>query len=81
MTGTRDVACRELVELITEYLEGALPRDEVAAIEAHLVDCPGCQAYLAQMRTTIAATGSVEVETLPDDVVDALLRAFRRSRD
>lgn len=73
----RDVACRELVELVTEYVEGVLPPAEVAAIEAHLDECPGCRAYVAQMRATIVAVGSVEVEGLPDAVVEDLLAAFR----
>jgi anti-sigma factor RsiW len=45
--------CRELVELVTAYLDGALPADVRAAFEAHLAECPGCAAYLEQMRTTI----------------------------
>lgn len=73
----RDVACRELVELVTEYLEGTLPAEEVAAIEAHLDECPGCRAYLDQMRATIAVLGTVTVQTLPDRTVDDLLRVFR----
>lgn len=73
----RDIACIELVELLTEYLEGALPPDEVAAIDAHLERCPPCQVYLAQMRATIAALGSVPVETLPDHAYDDLVTAFR----
>jgi len=76
----RDVACRELVDLVTDYLEGVLTPEEVAAVEAHLDQCPGCRAYLVQMRTTIAATGAVRVDTLPDDAVADLLDAFRRSR-
>jgi len=74
----REVACRELVELVTEYLEGALGADEVAAVEAHLDECPGCRAYLDQMRATIATVGTVAVETLPDAAVAGLLRALRR---
>ena len=72
----RDIACNELVELLTEYLEGTLPPTEVAAIEAHLVICEGCQRYLDQMRATLAALGSVPVETLSDDATDTLLAAF-----
>ena len=49
----RDVACQELVELVTEYLEGALPPDEVAAVDQHLVDCDPCLRYLRQMRATL----------------------------
>lgn len=70
------MACRELVELLTEYLEGALPADEVTAVDAHLDECPACRDYLAQMRATIALLGSVPVETLSEDAMDALSTAF-----
>ncbi len=73
---SRDIACNELVELVTEYLEGALPPSEVAAIEAHLAICEGCRHYLDQMRATLAALGSVPVETLSDDAINTLLAAF-----
>jgi anti-sigma factor RsiW len=77
----RDIACIELVEMLTDYLEGALPPSEVAAVEAHLDTCPLCRTYLAQMRATIRAVGSVPVETLSDEAYDTLLAAFRdRSR-
>ncbi|MFN8082675.1 MAG: zf-HC2 domain-containing protein [Dermatophilaceae bacterium] len=72
----RDVACQELVELLTDHLEGVLPPDEAAAVEAHLTACPGCGAYLDQMRATIAALGYVPVETLSEEAVTTLLRAF-----
>ena len=65
------------MELLTDYLEGALPPDEVAAVEAHLETCPPCRTYLAQMRATIEALGSVPVDTLPDEAYDTLLAAFR----
>jgi anti-sigma factor RsiW len=48
------MSCRELVELVTDYLEGALSPEDVARFEAHVAGCPGCAAYLEQMRTTIA---------------------------
>lgn len=73
----REIACVELVELLTDYLEGVLPPDEVAAVEAHLAKCPPCVHYLDQMRATIAALGSVPVETLSDEAYDTLLEAFR----
>jgi anti-sigma factor RsiW len=72
----REIACNELVELLTEYLEGTLPPSEVAAIEAHLAICEGCQRYLDQMRATIEALGTVPVETLSEDAIDTLLTAF-----
>ena len=75
-TTPRDIACIELVEMLTEYLEGALPPDEVAAVEEHLRKCPPCVIYLAQMRATIAALGFVAVDTLSTEAQDILLAAF-----
>lgn len=75
----RDLACRELVELITDYLEGALSASEVAAVEAHLAECDGCERYLDQMRATLRALGTVPVATLPEEAVDSLLAAFARN--
>ncbi len=72
-----DVACAEVVEVITAYLEDALPPVHAAEVRSHLEICPGCQTYLDQMRATIAALGSVPVETLPDQAKSDLLAAFR----
>lgn len=74
---SRHVACVDLVELLTDYLEGVLPPDEEAAVEAHLALCPPCRVYLDQMRATIAVLGSVPVETLSVQARDTLLAAFR----
>ena len=71
------MSCRELVELVTEYLEGALPSDERAAVEAHLAECDGCTAYLEQMRTTIRLTGALTEEQIPPGAREPLLRIFR----
>jgi anti-sigma factor RsiW len=80
----RDVACQELVELVTEYLEGALPPDEVAAVEHHLAQCGPCLRYLRQMQATVAALGMLPAESLTEglseDTTDALLSAFRSRR-
>ncbi|MFL6167768.1 MAG: anti-sigma factor family protein [Ornithinibacter sp.] len=76
----RDVACQELVELLTDYLEGALTPGEVAAVDRHLALCEGCRIYLDQLRLTVDALGSVTVQSLSDDAVDALLTAFRGLR-
>jgi anti-sigma factor RsiW len=77
-TTPRDIACIELVEMLTDYLEGALPPDEVAAVEAHLEICAACRTYLDQMRATITALGSVPVESLSIEAQDTLLAAFRQ---
>jgi anti-sigma factor RsiW len=72
-----ELSCRELVELVTDYFDGALPSPEVERFEAHLGHCSGCRAYLAQMRQTIRATGSLTEETITPTTRDALLQVFR----
>jgi anti-sigma factor RsiW len=69
--------CRSLVELVTEYLEDALPERDRAEIDAHLADCDGCTTYLEQMRTTIRLTGRLDEERIPVEARESLLRIFR----
>jgi anti-sigma factor RsiW len=69
--------CRTIVELVTDYLEGALPAEERAAIEAHLAGCDGCAAHLEQMRTTIRLTGMLAEEQIPLETRQALRGVFR----
>ncbi len=71
------MSCQKLVELITDYLEGALPVAEQVAVEAHLARCDGCTAYLEQMRTTIRLTGMLTEEQIPPEAKQELLRVFR----
>jgi anti-sigma factor RsiW len=74
-----ELSCQELVELVTDYFEGAMAPEERERFEAHLADCPGCDSYLEQMRTTIALTrASAELEQRPETT--ALLEAFRSYR-
>jgi len=77
MTSPSELTCAELVELVTAYLEGALPADERVRFEQHLVMCEGCIAYLDQMRETVRLTGTLREEHLDDHARDALLHAFR----
>lgn len=74
------IDCKGVVELVTEYLEGSLPPDLTTEVEAHLALCPGCQAYLDQMRRTIEELGRVPVESLSDAAREDLLAAFRTFR-
>ena len=74
---TPQMRCRELVELITDYLEGTLPASEHARFEHHLAGCDGCQAYLEQMRETIGALGRLPPESLSPEMERRLLDAFR----
>ena len=71
------VTCSEVVELVTEYLEGSLPPDEAALFEQHLNFCDGCDWYVEQIRTTIETVGRIEPEEVPPDMRDRLLTAFR----
>jgi anti-sigma factor RsiW len=75
------LTCREFVELVTEYLEGALPPAARARFEAHIAVCGNCTAYLAQLRDTIAVVGALQPETLDPGMERELLAAFSDWRD
>jgi anti-sigma factor RsiW len=75
---TRDLACQQAVELVTDYLEGRLPRRHRRRFERHLAACPNCSAYLEQIRQTIEATGQVPTESLDPAVRSELIELFRR---
>ena len=72
-----ELTCRELVELITDYLEGALSAPAQAALEEHLASCDGCSTYLEQMRTTIRLTGMLTEAQIPEEGKQELLSVFR----
>ncbi len=73
----REMACQELVELVTAYLDGSLSRSDRRRFRAHLRGCPHCTAYVEQMRLVIAATGRLTEEDIPRKARDELLEAFR----
>jgi anti-sigma factor RsiW len=83
MTGERfqlpddDLACVNEVEIITDYLEGALPEAERRRLEAHIAICPGCTEYLAQMRALAGGLGELREDAIPGDMRNAVLDAFR----
>jgi anti-sigma factor RsiW len=74
------ISCRELVELVTEYLDGALSPDETKRMDEHLKLCGPCDAYVEQMRTTVrlSAVATAELDLHPDRA--ELLRAFTQFR-
>jgi predicted anti-sigma-YlaC factor YlaD len=74
------ISCREVVEIVTEYLEGALSADERARLEAHLDACEPCRIYIEQICTTkgLSASAEAALEVHPDR--EALLAAFREFR-
>ena len=76
----RDLVCQQAVELVTDYLEGALSRRDRRRLESHLRACPNCSAYLEQIRTTIALTGTIEPDDLTPEARDELKDLNRRWR-
>jgi anti-sigma factor RsiW len=74
------MSCEELVELITDYLDGALDAADRARFEAHLGECDGCTTYLSQMRRTIAVAGAVRADGIEPAAREELLHVFRAFR-
>jgi hypothetical protein len=77
MTPPDELSCQEVVELVTDCLEGALPAAERARFEQHLGGCAGCLAYLDQVRRTIQVVGTLRDEDVDPAVLDALVGSFR----
>ena len=73
----RDLTCKELVELVTGYLDGSLRGRRRRRFEAHLTECDGCTRYLRQMEATIRATGTLTEEQVTEEQKTVLLAAFR----
>jgi anti-sigma factor RsiW len=77
MTDHDHVSCQEVVELVTDYVEGTLPPEEATLFEQHINFCEGCDWYLHQMRTTIETVGRITEEDVPPAARERLLTAFR----
>jgi anti-sigma factor RsiW len=73
----RDLTCKELVELVTGYLDGSLRGRRRRRFEAHLAACDGCTRYLRQMEATIRITGTLTEEQVTEEQKAILLTAFR----
>jgi anti-sigma factor RsiW len=71
-----DITCEELVELVTEYLEGALTPAARERIELHLAGCDGCSAHLEQVRAVLRVAGALPPERLSDGAEDELVATF-----
>jgi anti-sigma factor RsiW len=78
MTETAEhLSCQELVELVTDYLEDALPAEDRQRFDSHIAACDGCRRYLAQIEVTLALSGRLTPEQLAPEAEAALLEAFR----
>jgi anti-sigma factor RsiW len=75
-----ELVCQQVVELVSDYIEGALPRRERRRLEAHLVGCEHCSEYLEQMRTTIRLTGRLRREDLTPRMREEFTVLYRRWR-
>jgi anti-sigma factor RsiW len=80
MNEATELTCRELVELVTEYLEGTLTPPDRMRFEEHIAVCEGCSTYVDQMRKTIELTGALTEESLSAAAKRSLLEAFRQWR-
>jgi predicted anti-sigma-YlaC factor YlaD len=77
VTAPRTLSCSEIVEMVTDYLEGDLDQPTVVALEEHLRQCPGCDRYVDQIRETVSTLGSITSESLSPQAQSDLLEAFR----
>jgi anti-sigma factor RsiW len=76
-----ELTCKELVEVVTDYLEGSMPAERRLLFEEHLAFCDWCQTYLEQMRATIRLTGILREDDVRPEAREALLDAFRDWKD
>ena len=74
------ISCQEVVELVSDYLDGALPVETASVFEEHLNFCEGCIFYVEQMRDAVEIAARVREEDVPPEVRDQLLTAFRHWR-
>ena len=72
-----DVRCQEVVDILTDFLEGAMPPAERIRLEQHLAMCEGCMNYLEQLRTSIHLLGGLDDHAVPPPAVAELLDKFR----
>ena len=74
-----EYSCQEMIEVVTDYLDGALPSEERERYERHLSYCAGCSTYFEQMRETITQTGMVaREESLRPALRDEIVAQFRK---
>ena len=77
----RRLSCQQMVELVTEYLDGVMEPRRRARFEAHLAGCDGCTNYVEQFRMTVSVVGRLEVDDVPEPVMAELVSAFRNWAD
>jgi anti-sigma factor RsiW len=78
--GVEELSCREVVEILGDYFDGAMTPEDRIRLEEHLADCDGCTAYLEQLRVTIRLSGRLSEEAVASEAMAPLLEAFRAWR-
>ncbi len=76
-----ELTCKELVEVVTNYLEGRMPAEQRLLFEEHLAFCDWCQTYVEQMRATVRLTGTLSENDIAPEAREGLLRVFRDWKD
>jgi anti-sigma factor (TIGR02949 family) len=71
------LSCQEVVELVTDYLDGALSAEDATLFEQHLNFCDGCVWYVDQIKRTVETLGEAREEEIPPEAKDRLMTAFR----
>lgn len=74
----RDIVCRQAVELVTDYLEGALSWRDTRRFEAHLEACDGCEEFLREIQATVRVLGSVQPDDLAPETRQGLIELYRQ---
>jgi predicted anti-sigma-YlaC factor YlaD len=81
MTTTHELTCKEVVELVTDYLEEVLLPEKLAQLEEHLAGCPGCRNYIEQVRLTIGMLRNLAQEPMFSETKEELLRKFQQWKE
>lgn len=76
-----DLTCRELVEVITDYLDGAMSDVNRTRFERHLGECEGCTTVVDQFRSTIETTGRLTEDHVSEKQREAMREVFRQWRE
>ncbi len=74
------ITCQEMVELVTDYIEGRMDDSTRARFEGHVAECDACTLYIEQMRQTIVALGRIPAESISSEAEEELMAAFRNWR-
>ena len=78
---TSGLTCREVVELVTDYLEASLSPEKQGQLEEHVAHCPGCTAYIMQVQQTIGMLHTLSDEPVFPETKEELLQVFRKWKE